>query len=281
MPIMRINNQDHHPSNDQHGPKNKAVQDHLLLHLSGMRPRVDARESCQRGRYMTSLPYYWVTSDMHWGDGSARDESMQVVEPFLASCQKIPKGAVIVLLGDIIDEWSYKNIPLILQSHEREIKTLAKYNVIFVKGNHDPSIDVLRKMLPKHFFVCDRFIMGKTYFCHGHEFDLANSRFASIGKFINGIGVLAGKIDYALEDQLHEFVARLQGKGRHSAHVQFVKLAEQFIANFYGVDAIVCGHTHVGIRDRMAGNKCYYNTGTFAKNSWTIFQGERYLGNSK
>jgi len=222
----------------------------------------------------------YVGSDFHWGNCSERDDFRSHRVRFIESVKKIPASAEIILLGDVIDVWSYKSILDILSCYQDCINQLSTRKVFFVRGNHDPDIDTLKVYLPPTFTFCERMVLDEIYFCHGHEWDLLNSRWHHVGKFITYIGQLIGLASPSIEDTIHCLVKKIQGKGRYSNHEQFVHWAENFIEFFSNASiGVVCGHTHIVKHEKILNHKQYLNTGIWIENGWTIIKNGHYLGN--
>jgi len=222
----------------------------------------------------------YIGSDLHWGNCSQRDDFADHRSVFVDSLNNIPSTAKIVLLGDIIDVWSYKNIFNIVSCYKSCLNTLMKRDfVYYIRGNHDPDIENLTSILPSNFICLDRMIIDRMYLCHGHEFDLFNSRWNKIGKFITYLGQLIGLANPTLEDILKSLVCKIQQKGKYTNHYRFVQWAESFIQYFSPVNMIVCGHTHKFNHSRILNNKFYHNCGTWIEDGWNVFKDGQFLGN--
>lgn len=128
----------------------------------------------------TERPLF-VISDLHIGDGSARDNLVKgnkslLLQRFLDEVER--RNGVLVVLGDLFELWRY-SMEAILEYWHKLIDRIAAMDLIYVPGNHDALFDKpFRKNRTLHPifeslhqpFV--RTIGGRQFkFMHGHEVD--------------------------------------------------------------------------------------------------------------
>jgi UDP-2,3-diacylglucosamine pyrophosphatase LpxH len=126
----------------------------------------------------------FVMSDLHMGDGGARDnfavgDRERQLSLFLDYVTQ-EQGELIVL-GDLFEFWQM-NLSRIVTRHRLLVDRLAEMNAIYVLGNHDADLDgfVGTGFMPHPLFqrMCgpfERQIGGKRFkFMHGHEVDPVN-----------------------------------------------------------------------------------------------------------
>jgi UDP-2,3-diacylglucosamine pyrophosphatase LpxH len=126
----------------------------------------------------------FVISDLHMGDGGARDnfplgdreKQLSVFLDYVASRQ-----GELIILGDLFEFWQM-NLSKTVMTHRPLLDRLAKMNATYVVGNHDADLDgfVGTGFLAHPLFqrMCrpfERQIGGKRFkFMHGHEVDPIN-----------------------------------------------------------------------------------------------------------
>ncbi|WP_437641380.1 metallophosphoesterase [Sorangium sp. So ce854] len=166
----------------------------------------------------------FVISDLHIGDGGARDnfESGKKTPELRAFLDHVgSEGGELFLLGDIFELWQM-NLSLLLVKRRALLDQLAALRLIYVPGNHD--VDLLHfidtDFLHHPFFACMRapFVRelgGRRFrFCHGHESDPFNagddpgygrmlSIFAGLWEDQNGSPILTS--GESVEDVLEQF----------------------------------------------------------------------------
>ena len=146
----------------------------------------------------------FVISDLHIGNGSARDNLLKndkhiAFQRFLDEVDR-QEGALIVL-GDLLELWRYR-CEDIVQYWGRLLERLGAMKVVYVPGNHDNlwhrKYQTVRQTLPlfntlSHPFTKE--IGGRTFkFMHGHEIDPMITN--SIQTFAPVLRVLSGAFEY-------------------------------------------------------------------------------------
>ncbi|MGK3993768.1 DUF308 domain-containing protein [Sorangium sp. So ce1024] len=127
----------------------------------------------------------FVISDLHIGDGGARDnfEAGKKTPELRAFLDHVgSEGGELFLLGDVFELWQM-NLSLLLVKRRALLDHLAALRLVYVPGNHD--VDLLHfidtDFLHHPFFARMRppFVRelgGKRFrFCHGHETDPFNA----------------------------------------------------------------------------------------------------------
>ncbi|WP_437820757.1 DUF308 domain-containing protein [Sorangium sp. So ce1078] len=127
----------------------------------------------------------FVISDLHIGDGGARDnfdagKRTPQLRAFLDHVGS--EGGELFVLGDFFELWQM-NLSLLLVKRRALLDQLATLRLIYVPGNHDVDLAhfIDTDFLNHPFFACMRapFVRelgGKRFrFCHGHETDPFNS----------------------------------------------------------------------------------------------------------
>ena len=126
----------------------------------------------------------FVISDLHMGDGGARDnfplnnreKELSSFLDYVASQQ-----GELVVLGDLFEFWQM-NLSKIVMKHLPLLDRLAAMNVTYVLGNHDADLDgfvgtgfLSHPLFQRMFGPFERQIGGKRFmFMHGHEVDPVN-----------------------------------------------------------------------------------------------------------
>lgn len=166
----------------------------------------------------------FVISDLHIGDGGARDnfdtgKKTPQLRAFLDHVGS--EGGELFVLGDLFELWQM-NLSLLLVKRRELLDQLAALRLIYVPGNHDVDLRhfIGTDLLNHPFFSCMRapFVRelgGKRFrFCHGHESDPFNAGddpgfgrmlaiFAGIFEDQNGSPLLTS--GESVEDVLEQF----------------------------------------------------------------------------
>ena len=127
----------------------------------------------------------FVMSDLHMGDGGARDNFAvgdRERERSLFLDYVAQEQGNLIVLGDLFEFWQM-NLSKIVMFRKPLLDRLATMNATYVLGNHDADLDgfVGTGFLPHPLFqrMCgpfERQIGGKRFkFMHGHEVDPVNT----------------------------------------------------------------------------------------------------------
>lgn len=146
----------------------------------------------------------FVISDLHIGNGSARDNLLKnnkltVFQRFLDEVDR--HDGVLIILGDLLELWRYRGED-ILERWDRLLRRLAEMDLIYVPGNHDPlwsdTYTSVRQMHPLFDKLHRPFIKdigGRRFkFMHGHELDPLIT--PGIQKFSPILCWLSGVLEY-------------------------------------------------------------------------------------
>lgn len=166
----------------------------------------------------------FVISDLHIGDGGARDnfdtgKKTPQLRAFLDHVGS--EGGELFVLGDLFELWQM-NLSLLLVRRRELLDQLAALRLVYVPGNHDVDLAhfIDTDFLHHPFFACMRapFVRelgGRRFrFCHGHETDPFNAGddpgfgrmlaiFAGVFEDENGSPLLTS--GESVEDVLEEF----------------------------------------------------------------------------
>ncbi|WP_437603657.1 metallophosphoesterase [Sorangium sp. So ce590] len=166
----------------------------------------------------------FVISDLHIGDGGARDnfDSGKKTPQLRAFLDHVgSEGGELFVLGDFFELWQM-NLSLLLVKRRALLDQLATLRLVYVPGNHDIDLAhfIDTDFLHHPFFACMRapFVreLGdrRFRFCHGHETDPFNagddpgfgrmlSIFAGVFEDQNGSPLLTS--GESVEDVLEQF----------------------------------------------------------------------------
>jgi len=185
------------------------------------------------------------------------------------------------LQGDTFERNGVKAIPQYQQELLRRIRDMEDggVDVRFCRGNHDNK---LAKPLKKHYFTERDIGMGREpevlqeytinvygksiLMMHSHQFDPIISRIPMTG----GLGGLIHNLVGQLEGEEHTIAEYLKKQTKLVLRIaKIVEYQAMEYALLKGVDAIVCGHTHIidhvsMMRDGVFEVE-YFNAGAFTE----------------
>ena len=125
----------------------------------------------------------YVVSDLHMGDGSAKDNFAEYrgrFEDFLGRVVERDPNGCLVLAGDVFEFWQSMH-GQVVRTYLDLLRRLVQNRSVFIVGNHD--IDLLGFVgltvdSPLIVLLTDRVLLergGRNFWiCHGHEFDGLN-----------------------------------------------------------------------------------------------------------
>ena len=217
----------------------------------------------------------FAASDIHMGDGSARDDFVALRQQFLASIPDPGPGDAVVLVGDILDGTRY-GLDACFRANTHVLASLGALSPWWVVGNHDEQVWKHRVLLTEMGFrLVDRMLLAQGdslwYVCHGHEWDPANKAGSWTGKAVTGVANGIGKLWPKAEDWLARQAQKLDGTGRYDQG-SFAATVDSFQRQFEGVSGVLAGHTHVKEHRTNALGKRYVNTGTWPVHGWTVIE---------
>ncbi len=201
----------------------------------------------------------FITGDMHLGD-VVFDYEEKLVEAL-----KQDNFDAIIFGGDTFDPWRGLSSKDLVDRYSELFKFLQKFKdkVTFIKGNHDPDIDFLKKL---GFSVKKKIkyvgsLGEKIKVVHGHEFDSVCRRWEFFTKkvvhFENKINQYLTKLD---RDLFVRFVNLINNNEISRLLVNFQKQ----INKQRNIDALIFGHTHLPMVND-GGKVKYYNWGGWQK----------------
>lgn len=232
-----------------------------------------------------------AASDLHMTVQDRRDDFAPRYKAFMAATMKLPLMVTPVLLGDVIDVQGAEGaIARPAEVYKPFWDWVAMHHGIYIVGNHDEALRSweAQQYLPVGISFCDRMIMDSLYWTHGHEWDLACSRYKSLGAAAMKLANLVGKDNPSLED----FFRRRQKTGRHSHPDEYEKQAQDFVDCIrLGIgptcQGVVCGHSHrlehVEYHRPFSADptRIYINTGSVAfgdGEAWTLIKDGKFVG---
>lgn len=201
----------------------------------------------------------FMTGDLHLGDAVFRDEEK------LVDLIKSDNYDCIVFGGDTFDPWRGMAEKDLVVKYDQLFKFLQriKDRVVFIKGNHDPNIDFLKKFgfaVKRRLKYIDSF-GKKNKIIHGHEFDDDCTRW----EFLTRKAVyLEEKINRLLLKIDNDTIVRL---ARLLADVDIKRVWKNFherTIHYRNVDNLIFGHLHtptIGKKGRVN----FYNWGGWQK----------------
>lgn len=227
----------------------------------------------------------YVISDLHAGDGDARDNFAVTGEKALMSFLDMVqdnKGRLIIC-GDLFELWQ-SNISKVITKRIWLLDRLAAMGAIYVLGNHDSDLLYFTDGWLKHPFfrtMCREHretIGGKDFiFVHGHAADpycagdtpglgRITAIYSGLAEDKNG-GPMLDKyrtVEQKVVGRLEKLVSlwgRLRGRPDRNTEINR-KLRDLYIPMFSPQrQVVVCGHTHFPGRI----GQWHYNCGTWAE----------------
>lgn len=203
----------------------------------------------------------FVTGDTHLGDVVFNYEDK------LVDAIKQDNFDAIIFGGDTFDPWRGGSIKDIIAKYDQLFKFLQKLKskVVFIRGNHDPHIDVLKQF---GFSVRKRFkyigsLGERVKVSHGHEFDDTCRRWEF---FIKRIAYVENKINQCLTKIDNEAFIRFMNLIKLNK-IDLQRVLSSFrerVNNYRNTDAFLFGHTHLPMTEEQ-GKVKFYNWGAWQK----------------
>ena len=201
----------------------------------------------------------FLTGDLHLGDAAFRDEQK------LVDLIKQDTFDCVVFGGDTFDAWRGTSERDLVVRYDQLFKFLQKVKskVVFIKGNHDPNIDFLKKL---GFSVRKRLkyvgaLGERVKVLHGHEFDDDCARWEFLTKKIVYLEERLNRVLTKIDNDAIIRMARLMGD------VDIKRIWKNFhnrTKYYRHVDALLFGHLHTPA-EGMKGKVKYYNWGGWQK----------------
>lgn len=174
----------------------------------------------------------------------------------------------IFIVGDLIDEWEM-TVGEILDEYKDVIDCInsSKKFIMIIKGNHDPSIDMLKTIFPNRSIYTNyviNFGNKRALLTHGHEFNFMITKTLSLTKLLFPFQWLSERFGFNLNGTLRDLYQSVASKIQHKKYNELVFGMENKAAEKYSeYDVIIMGHTHKEKLVKLPGNKYYVNTGSF------------------
>jgi UDP-2,3-diacylglucosamine pyrophosphatase LpxH len=232
----------------------------------------------------------FVVSDLHCGDGGARDNFAQLGndKQFNEFLDYVGDNQLIIA-GDLFELWQ-GNFSKILTYNRPLMDRLGQKNVIYIIGNHDIDLKyfINTNQLSHPLFAkmqkAVRLDVGikHTLIVHGHEADPfccnEDPDFGRVTAIISGLLEDANSSKpnnpIVTEDRfiggLEKFVKfynLLTFKGSDDRLQELYDNYQQYLFDA-GADCLICGHTHIPGRI----DEWYYNAGSWARNQNTFLE---------
>lgn len=121
-----------------------------------------------------------IISDLHLGSPLFNKKSEFI------SLIKSPTYGIIILNGDIFDVWE-EDADKIAKHNQRAIAAINEVSqekpVYFVRGNHDPDDEDIKKITP-HVIIVSQYSIGDLFVIHGDEFDPLVTKYSWLAKLL-------------------------------------------------------------------------------------------------
>ncbi len=189
-----------------------------------------------------------VLSDIHLGSPICQaDLTLKILNK--------EKYDAVVICGDLLDSY---NIHRLCKKQWEVLSTLRKISkkkeCVFVKGNHDKSLETISALLGFEFVEEHTKIVGKKriLFTHGDKWDHFITSKPLLTEIASGMYYLLQKFD-----KKQKFTREIKKKVKTwhgAAHELTVRIAQHCYDLKY--DAICFGHTHVPKHSYVGGIEC-------------------------
>jgi len=161
----------------------------------------------------------------------------------------------LIICGDLLDSY---NIHRLCKKQWKVLSTLRKISktkeCIFIKGNHDKSLDTVSALLGFDFKLEHVETIGnkKFYFVHGDRWDYIIQFKPMLTEIASSIYFILQKLD---KKQTYTRIIKRKIKSWHGAAK---KISERVCkhALHHGYDAVVFGHTHIPVHTCILGIEC-------------------------
>ncbi len=196
-----------------------------------------------------------ITGDLHLGDVGFHDEEKLVDEI------KNRRPELVVFGGDTFDPWRGNSVEELIARYNKLFSFLKNISgrVVFLRGNHDPDIDPLRRIgfSVRKTFKYISATNKRVKIIHGHEFDTDCRRFEFLTrKFV----YLEEKINRLLLTFGNEKLFRAISLLGNLDLIRILNNFQKRIKYYRSTDILVFGHTHVplvGAKSKLE----FYNWG--------------------
>jgi len=195
----------------------------------------------------------WIVSDVHLGSPFCR------YREFMAFLARLPDGDALVLNGDIVDDF-HDSLPREREAGLRAVRAAsAVRSVMWLTGNNDRRYRL--PDAPAINYAEEAVLAGGVLVCHGDRFEPTFRR--------NPFLVIPVKAMYWAYRRLcgrpvHPAAFAKLLRAAYRAFTNHVARAACEEARSRGLEAVVCGHTHMA-EERTAGDVRYVNTGCWTE----------------
>jgi UDP-2,3-diacylglucosamine pyrophosphatase LpxH len=184
----------------------------------------------------------------------------------------------IYIVGDIIDVWEDCSKFIIEDHKELILKINSLSNIKIVKGNHDPSIDKLKKIFPLS-EISDCFSFKDYIFScaivHGDEFDKLVTKYSWLAKLLFPIHWILQRLGLNIKAFFRKLFYSVSSKRNKKYYTKLVSDIEKNLIKKYRLvyNYIVCGHTHFPKIVNINGFR-YINCGDWIHNRTYVIYNE-------
>lgn len=182
-------------------------------------------------------------SDLHAGSPLFKHRE------YLTNIIKNDKYERIVVVGDVIDVWE-KSVESILDEKYSPIEALrfSDKQVFVVRGNHDPSVEVLQEIFPKAKVVDSSVVIDGVVVVHGDEFDDLIIKYSKLARFLHYIHWVFERLGINFKAFFRTLFYSVSSKMNKKYYTELVyAITEKIIEKYGNYDKIVTGHTHMPV----------------------------------
>jgi UDP-2,3-diacylglucosamine pyrophosphatase LpxH len=204
---------------------------------------------------MNSEQTIFVISDLHLGDGTARDSfsnSRKCDLLFHFLDYVADKNGRLIILGDLCELYRFR-LDTILEQWKHLFDRLHEMHPIYIPGNHDAAVGILdASHLPHPFFshmqtpFTERIGDKQLYFMHGHELD------PFIPKAQAGWGIIN-----SILNKLFEYCSHSDACNNETISSFFLEAGEQLLRCWQGLGQMFSNMTH-GSNPNLPGGRPHH-----------------------
>jgi len=207
-----------------------------------------------------------ILSDLHLGNPLFYKER-QVIDLLNDS-----KYDQVIINGDLIDIWEDSVLNIIQDNSVINVINQSCQDVVIIPGNHDPKLNILKTIFPKH-LVVNKYEMilnsNPAIFIHGEEFDKLVTKYYWVAKILFPIQWSFERLHLDPQGYLRDIYYSISNKRNKKCYNDLVLQIEKDLVQKYRNDYyyIICGHTHF---PKISCNEyvgyCYINSGDLIHN---------------
>lgn len=175
----------------------------------------------------------------------------------------------IVILGDIIDTWE-GTTERIVRRNKNIIKKINELsNVVIVKGNHDPSFEVLSEIFPNSYCVehFEPHMEDDILITHGDDFDKLVTDYSFFAKMVFPVQWLFSRLGINPKAKIRNTLHSIACHREKKYYNDLVTDVEEHLVDKYKYHCkyLVAGHTHLP-KLVNTGDITYVNCGDWVHN---------------